>query len=612
MRVHEGESKVNYNNNIQKDFIAKLKERYLFTEDTINSTDEKSRNLRMPENLSGIPTEEDVKNMLKTRLHKKISGSEHSEWQSAKYKTMEERKAMDEKGKEDHIKQGMKVKGLNDFEQCALFLLNESNYCYNTWLKITFLNYLSSNKKQWTDSNKKALGKQEIDKQLNFFEELDNYKIDPKGNKLLPEVQERAKAFIEGIGFKGYILPENEYLLRMIFIDNMIKGIELFYHLLVVGPDKLMRGVKQSKIDKQKRKDLLYSAGVDENIVPVDDDGRRCLKWGKPGIARSKKGGFLTKAGCWIVTKVAFCAFMWAIVANNFSEKVDNFLPEVEHLFQTNFRDYTPRIASDFSETRKVFTEIMLEYSGGITNDEGKIMFGGQITKVPAENIKSEMKRRNTEHLKEIKTLKEMVQKQHEQTIGIIKALPSPEIVSREYGTMVSLTSDQHTLKKEALLKKLNDRKILCCGDGSNAALCQLFVCNLLNHFEQDRPALPAFSLANDAATLTAITSSYSFNETYSKQIHALGQSGDVLLTLSNQKHNGSIIQAIRAAHERKLVVVCLNSSAGTDISSLMLPEDIELVVNAQRPVRITEIHTMLLHHFCELIDFALFGTHSP
>lgn len=158
----------------------------------------------------------------------------------------------------------------------------------------------------------------------------------------------------------------------------------------------------------------------------------------------------------------------------------------------------------------------------------------------------------------------------------------------------------------------LNDRKILCCGDGSNAALCQLFVCNLLNHFEQDRPALPAFSLANDAATLTAITSSYSFNETYSKQIHALGQSGDVLLTLSNQKHNGSIIQAIRAAHERKLVVVCLNSSAGTDISSLMLPEDIELVVNAQRPVRITEIHTMLLHHFCELIDFALFGTHSP
>lgn len=464
--IIQGKGEVNYNNNIQKDFIAKLKKRYLFTEDTINSTDEKSRNLRMPENLSGIPTEEDVKNMLKTRLHKKISGhltKEHSEWQSAKYKTMEERIAMDDKGKEDHIKQGMKVKGLNDFEQCALFLLNESNYCYNTWLKITFLNYLSSNKKQWTDSNKKGLGKQEIDKQLNFFKELDNYKIDRQGKKLSDRRRDKAKEFTEGIGFKGYILPENEYLLRMIFIDNMIKGIELFYHLLVVVPDKLMREgpEEQSKIDKQKRKDLLYSAGVDEKLEGYGED---FLEWGKRGIARGQKGGFLTKAGCWIVTKVAFCAFMWAIISNNFAEKVDNFLPEIEHLFQTNFRDYTPRIASDFSETRTEFTKIMLEYSGGITNDKGNIMFGGQIegvTKVPAENIKSEIKRRNAEHLKEIKKLKEIVQEKHKQTIGIIKALPSPEIVSRETGTIVSLTQAQHTSKKGVLLEKLNNRKKL-------------------------------------------------------------------------------------------------------------------------------------------------------
>jgi len=464
MRGYEGESKVNYNNNIQKDFIAKLKKRYLFTEDTINSTDEKfQRNHRMPENLSRMPTEEDVKNMLKTRLHKKISGSEHSEWQSAKYKTMEERKAMDEKGKEDHIKQGAKVKGLNDFEQCALFLLNESNYCYNTWLKITFLNYLSSNKKQWTDSNKKGLGKEEIDKQLRFFEEMDNNNIDRQGKKLSERRRERAKAFTEGIGFKGYILPENEYLLRMIFIDNMIKGIELFYHLLVVGPDKLMREgpEEQSKIDKQKRKDLLYSAGVDEKLK---GNGEDFLEWGKKGIARGQKGGFLTKAGCFIVTKVAFCAFMWAIVSNNFAEKIDNFLPEMEHLFELNFRDYTPRIASDFSETRTEFTKIMLEYSGGITNDKGEIKFGGKnsegVTKVPVANIREEMKRRNAEHLKEIKTLKDIVNEKHKQITGIIKALPSPEIVSGSSSSNVALiTPEQHASKKDKLLQKLEDRK---------------------------------------------------------------------------------------------------------------------------------------------------------
>ena len=449
------EEEEDYNNDIQLDFIDKLKKRYLSTEDTINSSDKKVHSVRTnyEQKIS-----EDVKNMLKTRLEKKISGSEHAEWQSAKYKTMKERLA-DGFDKKAHGEQGAKVRGLNDFEHCALFLLNESNYCYNTWLKFTFLNYLSSNKKQWTHSEEKELAKKEIEKQLKFFERMEKGEntggMETKTNKLAGQT-----------GFKGYIAPENDYLLRMIFIDNMIKGIELFYHLLVVVPDKLLREgpEEQSKRDKQGRKDLLASAGVDENLQNLKGYEEDFLGWGKKGIARGQEGGFLTKTGCWIVTKVAFCAFMWAIISNNFAEKVDNFLPEIEHLFQTNFRDYTPRIASDFSETRTEFTKIMLEYSGGITNDEGNIMFGGQIegvTKVPAENIREEMKRRNAEHLKEIKTLKEIVDEKHKQTTGIIKALPSPEIVSRETGAIVSLTQAQHTSKKRELLDKLNTRKKL-------------------------------------------------------------------------------------------------------------------------------------------------------
>jgi len=415
----EEEEEEAYNNDIQLDFIDKLKKRYLSTEDTINSSDKKVHSVRTnyEQKIS-----EDVKNMLKTRLEKKISGSEHAEWQSAKYKTMKERLA-DGFDKKAHGEQGAKVRGLNDFEHCALFLLNESNYCYNTWLKITFLNYLSSNKKQWTHSKEKNLAKKEIEKQLKFFELMEKGEntggMETKNNELAGQT-----------GFKGYIAPENDYLLRMIFIDNMIKGIELFYHLLVVAPDKLMREgpEEQSKRDKQGRKDLLASAGVDENLEGYGED---FLEWGKKGIARGQEGGFLTKTGCWIVTKVAFCAFMWAIISNNFAEKIDNFLPEMEHIFQVNFRDYTPRIASDFSETRKEFTKIMLEYSGEITRD-GDIMFGEPVkgvTKVPTENIKDEMKRRNAEHLKEIKTLQEIVNEKYKQTIGIIKALPSPETV---------------------------------------------------------------------------------------------------------------------------------------------------------------------------------------
>jgi D-sedoheptulose 7-phosphate isomerase len=157
----------------------------------------------------------------------------------------------------------------------------------------------------------------------------------------------------------------------------------------------------------------------------------------------------------------------------------------------------------------------------------------------------------------------------------------------------------------------LNENKVICCGDGTSAALCQLFVCNMLSSQERDRPSLPAFSLANDAAALSAITSSYSFNDIYSKQIRALGQPGDILLTISNQQHNGSINQAVLAAHERKLTVICLNSTVGNDVSSLLLPEDIEMVVDSNHSARITEIHTMLILQLCEFIDTALFGAYE-
>lgn len=117
----------------------------------------------------------------------------------------------------------------------------------------------------------------------------------------------------------------------------------------------------------------------------------------------------------------------------------------------------------------------------------------------------------------------------------------------------------------------LNEGKIMCCGTGSNAAMAQLLVSNLLNKFEHERPGLPAMSLCSDAATLAAITSTYSVNDIFSKQIRALGQPGDILVTISNESSNSSIIQAISAAHERDITVISLTGGASVDISALVI-----------------------------------------
>ena len=161
----------------------------------------------------------------------------------------------------------------------------------------------------------------------------------------------------------------------------------------------------------------------------------------------------------------------------------------------------------------------------------------------------------------------------------------------------------------EALLQ---EKKILACGNGGSGAVAQIFCTSLLHRFEHERPALPAMSLGTDSATLSAIATSSASNDIYSKQVRALGQPGDILLGLAGVDNNGSIIQAVRAAHDRNMLVIVLSGSACADISSLLLPEDIELHIPSTRAPRIIEMQTMIVHCLCELIDQSLFGSYSP
>jgi phosphoheptose isomerase len=156
----------------------------------------------------------------------------------------------------------------------------------------------------------------------------------------------------------------------------------------------------------------------------------------------------------------------------------------------------------------------------------------------------------------------------------------------------------------------LGEHKILCCGNGPGAAVAQLFSIGLIHRYEQERPALPALSLGGDGATLTAI-GTVSNNEVFSRQVRAVGQAGDVLLAVAASDNNGSLIQAIRAAHEREMLVVLLSGGDCKDVSSLMLPEDIEIHVNSSRSPRIIEMQTMIVHCLCKLIDHSLFGNYA-
>ena len=154
----------------------------------------------------------------------------------------------------------------------------------------------------------------------------------------------------------------------------------------------------------------------------------------------------------------------------------------------------------------------------------------------------------------------------------------------------------------------LSDRKILACGNGGSAADAQHFSSELLNRFERERPALPVIALTTDSSTLTSIANDYSFEEIFSKQVRALGQAGDVLLAISTSGNSPNVLRAIEAAHERGLVVVAMSGRDGGKIHGLLNGEDVHICVRASSTARIQEVHGLVIHCLCDLIDQQLLG----
>lgn len=154
----------------------------------------------------------------------------------------------------------------------------------------------------------------------------------------------------------------------------------------------------------------------------------------------------------------------------------------------------------------------------------------------------------------------------------------------------------------------LNGGKILSCGNGGSAGDAQHFSSELLNRFERERPALPAIALSTDSSTITSIANDYSYTEIFSKQIRALGQSGDVLLAISTSGNSENIIEAIHAAHDREMIVVALTGKNGGEIANVIQPNDTEVRVSTEKTARIQEVHLLIIHCLCDLVDIQLFG----
>jgi D-sedoheptulose 7-phosphate isomerase len=147
-------------------------------------------------------------------------------------------------------------------------------------------------------------------------------------------------------------------------------------------------------------------------------------------------------------------------------------------------------------------------------------------------------------------------------------------------------------------------RKLLLFGNGGSAADAQHFSAELVNRFRFDRPGLPAIALTTDSSTLTSIANDSDFESVFSRQIEALGIPGDVAVGISTSGSSPNVLKGIEAARVAGLGTLALSGRDGGKLQPLA---DLCLTVPHGETSRIQEVHGLLIHLFCEMIEEALF-----
>ncbi len=147
--------------------------------------------------------------------------------------------------------------------------------------------------------------------------------------------------------------------------------------------------------------------------------------------------------------------------------------------------------------------------------------------------------------------------------------------------------------------------KVMICGNGGSAADAQHVAGEFVCQFRKKRSPLPAIALSTDSSVMTAISNDYSYDDVFARQVAAIGRPGDLLLAISTSGKSRNILHAVKAANDKDIKTVLLTGAAETEIT--MLSEIVMSAPSSDTP-RIQEMHLVIEHLICELVEKAFYG----
>jgi len=145
-----------------------------------------------------------------------------------------------------------------------------------------------------------------------------------------------------------------------------------------------------------------------------------------------------------------------------------------------------------------------------------------------------------------------------------------------------------------------NGGKILLFGNGGSAADAQHIAAELVGRYKTTRAGLPAIALTTDSSILTSIGNDFGYDCIFERQVEALVNKNDVVIGISTSGKSLNIIKGLKMASKVGCKTIGMSGQSGGSMSQIC---NINLIVPSQDTPRIQEMHILIGHIICQLIE---------
>ena len=145
-----------------------------------------------------------------------------------------------------------------------------------------------------------------------------------------------------------------------------------------------------------------------------------------------------------------------------------------------------------------------------------------------------------------------------------------------------------------------NGGTIYWCGNGGSASDSQHLAAELIGRYKSNRNPIKSSSLNSDTSVITCISNDFGYEKVYSRQLEALAKINDVLVVISTSGNSKNIIEVIKAAKKKKIIVLGLLGKSGGKCKKMLSNK---IIVNSNSTARIQEMHITIGHIICDAVE---------